>query len=218
MNEIKKIWEYGSKEPIQRIGIIIFLIGLFSLLSWMFKENLNLSELFSYGGLPQKRDSIFFHLFIYFIPLGLILSFGFEILSRLKKWIFNEQSSNKKLDSKRLFFKDSLSAFSFAVKIHKPVFEKNQMNFGMIQKIIKKDNAIQGFLVQLANKERTTLVTGFNGNYENDLREKDLVYWGFIERIENDINLEAYGFILAVLKPEYDIDKKNWIIEQDLTK
>ncbi|MDO7240299.1 hypothetical protein Q5M79_06280 [Acinetobacter baumannii] len=213
MNGLNKIWEYGSKEPIQRIGILTLIVGLISLFSWLYKENLGLVEIFDTYNLPQKRDALFFHLFLYFIPLGLLFSWGYCLLVKIKRWVFNQKSTSKKL-----FFKDNLSAFSFATTVHKPLFEKKKMSLGIIQEVIHNNNSIQGFLVQLANMDRTTLVVGINDKYQNSLNKNDLVYWGFASIQKDQLKFEASGYILAVLKPEYDIDKKEWLIAKDLTK
>ena len=212
MNGLNKIWEFGSKEPIQRIGILILIFGLISLLSWVYKENLALDEIFDTYNLPQKRDSLFFFFFLYFIPLGLLFSWGYFLILKIKRWIFNKNSSDKKL-----IFKDNLSAFSFATTIQKPLFEKNQMILGIIQEVIN-NNSIQCFLVQLANSEGTTLVVGINDKYQKTLGKNDLVYWGFVSPSKEHFKFEASGYILALLEPEYDVDKKEWLIAKDLTK
>ncbi|HAV3880038.1 hypothetical protein K5D25_04495 [Acinetobacter baumannii] len=213
MNGLNKIWEFGSKEPIQRIGILFLTVGIISLLSWVYKENLDLNQILNPEYFPQKRDGFFFHLFLYFLPIGFLLSWGYFLLLKIKRWVFYKKPSGEKL-----IFKDNLSAFSFATTIHKPLFEKNQMSFGIIQEVIHNNNSIQGFLVQLANSEGTTLVAGINDKYQNSLGKNDLVYWVFVSPSKEHFKFEASGYILALLEPEYDVDKKEWLIAKDLTK
>ncbi len=64
MNGLNKIWEFGSKEPIQRIGILVLTVGIISLLSWVYKENLDLNQILNPEYFPQKKRWLFS--FIYF--------------------------------------------------------------------------------------------------------------------------------------------------------
>lgn len=89
---IRKIWSYGTSTPVQRIGVIILAIGLVSLFSWMFKEGLDFEDIFNEYYFPEDRDSIFFHLYFYFIPLGLILSWGYQLLVIIKRWVIGKKS------------------------------------------------------------------------------------------------------------------------------
>lgn len=214
MNIIKKIWEYGSKEPIQRIGILILIIGLMSLFSWMYKRDLDFNELFNTYYLPEHRDFIFFHLYLYLIPIGLLMSWGYSLILKIKKWIFKEDSNlNKKLN-----FKDSLAAFKFAATVYKPNFEANKASFGLIQNVLKGEDGKTSFLIQLASQDATTFVLGYNSKYAKYLKQGDLVYWGFDQLVSDRIDIVAFGHVLAVLKPEFDMKKSSWTALQDLTK
>lgn len=214
MNIIIKIWRYGSKEPIQRIGIIILIIGLISLFSWVYKRNLDFNELFNTYYLPEHRDFIFFHLYLYFIPIGLLMSWGYSLILKIKKWIFKEDSNlNKKLN-----FKDSLAAFKFAATVYKPNFEDKKASFGLIQNVQKDENGKLSFFIQLASQDSTTFVVGYNNKYANYLKQGDLVYWGFDQFVPDRFDTVALGYVLAVLKPEFDVTKSRWTVLQDLTK
>lgn len=43
---MKKLWEYGTAKPVQRLGVIILVIGLLSLISWMVNRDLSFDDLF----------------------------------------------------------------------------------------------------------------------------------------------------------------------------
>lgn len=214
MNIIIKIWRYGSKEPIQRIGIIILIIGLISLFSWMYKRDLDFYDLLDTYYLPEQKDAFFFHFYIYCIPLGLLMSWGYSFVLKIKKWIFKEDSDL----NKNLNFKDSLAAFKFAATVYKPNFEANKASFGIIQNVLKDENGKLSFFIQLASQDSTTFVVGYNNKYANYLKQGDLVYWGFDQFVPDRIDIVALGHVLAVLKPEFDVKKSRWTVLQDLTK
>lgn len=118
MNFIK-FWEYGTNSPVQRIGLIILIIGISSFLGWCFKaEIVFYSSLYS-GWLeyvkPTNNDNFFYHLHIFSLPFGLLLTWGYGLLIKLKQWIIGE---NKKENSTSeiLYFKDNDSAWEIAKK------------------------------------------------------------------------------------------------------
>lgn len=228
---INKLWGYGTSTPTQRIGVIILFIGIFSLISWMIKEDLSLDNLADPYYLPRSRDSLFFHLFPYLIPIGLLMSWGYRLLLVIRQWILVGETNNQKpqtktekpkynTSAKNLHFKNNQAAFQFASKSHIANMSVDNMDFGIVQDVIKlHDNSFQ-FLIQLANNGRTTLVSGFNDKYANKISKGNLVYWGFVEPVDSKENLgiEAIGHVLAVLAPEFDSNIGGWVVKQDLTK
>ena len=238
---MKRVWDYGTSTPIQRVGVIFLVVGLLSLFSWMIKEDLSFDDLLEPSYLPGSRDSFFFHLFFYFIPLGLLMSWGYQILLNIKQWVFNESyeklTSNKHSSStenlkstskprqkyttpqKNLHFKNNLTAFKFASENYVANLLINQMNVGLVQdKFELKDGSFH-FLVQLASKERTTLVSGFNDSYAKEISKGNLVYWGFVEQVtdKNHSGIEAIGHVLAILYPEFNPNNGKWTVKNDLT-
>lgn len=229
---MKKLWSYGTSTPIQRVGVIILGLGLLSLFSWMIKEDLGFESLFNSYYLPGARDSIFFHLFFYLIPIGLLMSWGYQLLILLKEWVFNEkpraasQVSKPKEKQpyiphqKNLHFKNNLTAFQFATKNYAANIQQGKINLGLVQDVFQTQDGNSQFLIQLADVGKTTLVSGFNDKYGEKVTKGNLVYWGAVEVIEdsNPLQIIAIGHVLAILYPEYDPNQGKWTIKSDLTK
>ncbi|RZG64158.1 hypothetical protein EXE25_17650 [Acinetobacter bouvetii] len=228
---MKKVWDYGTSTPIQRVGVIFLVIGLLSLFSWMIKEDLSFEDLFEPYYLPRSRDSFFFHLFFYFIPLGLLMSWGYQVLVMIKAWIINGES--KKLPSeprkvvqrqpytppkKNLHFKNNPAAFKYASENYIATMNSSAMNVGIVQDINFTKDKNPAFLIQIADKGKTTLVAGFNDNHAEKISKGNLVYWGFVDVANNDQEISAVGHVLATLYPELDPNNGRWIIKSNLTK
>lgn len=226
MNEIKKIWEYGSKEPIQRIGIIIFIFGVFSLFLWMIKENLNLIELFDYGNFPQKRDSIIFHLFIYFIPLGLIFSFGYNVLLKIKNWVLG----NKPKEDDYLVFTKRSELTNYVIK--KGFGEKRDRRYmcGYVSKVLSPEESRKEALelnliselethvlhvdVLLITNNGEELVFAPSNSLSADLKIGDFVLVGAIKN--STFSEASWHYTLdAKLRPIYNKKGDGWVIDQD---
>lgn len=225
---LKKIWNYGTSTPIQRVGVIILTIGLVSLISWMIKEELDLEDIFNPYSFPRSRDSFFFHLYFYAIPLGLVMSWGYVFLIKTKQWIImgyipkhSSPLKRKKTYSppeKNLHFKNNTEAFEFATQLHSINYQTNALYFGMVKNISKLKDGSYQFLVQLADQNRTILVNGYNDKHSNKIFVGNLVYWGYADRIDsNSFNIEAVGHILATLYPEYNPNNFKWSIKENLT-
>ena len=229
---MKKVWDYGTSTPIQRVGVIFLVIGLLSLFSWMFKKDLSFDDLIEPYYLPESRDSFFFHLFFYFIPLGFLMSWGYGILIKLKEWVFNEKS--EQIDSKNyvkqrqsyappvknLHFKNNLVAFKYASENYTACMLPGKMTIGIIQDIFQLKDGSSQFLVQLADTGKTTLASGFNDKYANQIEKGNLVYWGFIEKVdypEKHFQISAIGRILATLHPEFNPNDGKWTVKHNLT-
>lgn len=87
------LWEYGTSAPLQRFGFIILSLGFLSFFSWIFKREMNIDDIFNTYYFPDERDFIFFHLYLYFIPFGLLMTWGYKLLLYVKQWIFNGQKT-----------------------------------------------------------------------------------------------------------------------------
>ena len=198
----------------------------------MYKENLDVSELLEFRAYdyPQYRDSLFFHLFKYFIPLGLLLTWGFHFLLKLKEWIY---SGNKVIDNnsvvkkksrpytppkKNLHFKSNLDAFEFSKQIFNANLAEKQISIGIIKENLDPNHDEPFFLVELANNPDSVLVLGANHKYHQILSKGNLVYWGYVEDVKNENipEVRAIGHIIAVLNPEFDPNEKKWTIKKAL--
>ena len=230
---MKKVWDYGTSTPVQRAGIIVLSLGLISLLAWVIKEDLSFEDIFDSYHFPRYRDSFFFHLYFYLIPLGFLMSWGYQALLKLKEWVFNgrlekiePKSGVKKRQSyiptkKNLHFRNNLAAFKYASENYVACMFPGQMTLGIIQDVFQLKDGSYSFLVQLADKDKTTLASGFNEKYANQIGKGNLVYWGFIEKAEqpkDHLQIFAIGHILATLHPELNPNDGKWSIKSNLTK
>lgn len=224
---MKRLWDYGTSTPIQRVGVIILSIGLISLISWLIKADIDIEYIFNENSLPRSRDSFFFHLYLYFIPLGFLMSWGYIFLLKTKYWVINgytqkkpESQKSKPNDTplqKNLHFKNNNEAFKFAMNLYSTDYTAKQMYFGVVKDITIVNNKYQ-FLVQLADQNRTVLVNGYNDKYANNISKGNLVYWGYVDKtISNTLGIEAVGHILATLHPEYNPNNFRWSIKENLT-
>lgn len=222
-----KVWRHFTKTPAQRAGFILLNIGLISLFFWAMKRDLDFLEIFDPYYFPDSRHSFIFHLYLYFIPLGLLLTFGYNILNNIRIWVVSgskdgeERKKTKYIPPmKTLHFSNNLDAFKFASSNFQANFEPNQMSIGLIQEKTLLNNGTYHFLVQLADTSRTVLVSGFSDKYADKLSKGNLVYWGFIDKTNtnNPWEPEAIGHIIAALSPEFDPNSKRWSIKIDCSK
>lgn len=230
---MRKLWNYGTATPIQRVGVIILGIGLLSLIAWIIKEDLSFDDLFDPYYLPDSRDSFFFHLFFYLIPIGFFMSWGYQILVKIKEWIINDtpeevKSEPKKVKQKKVYsppkknlhFKNNLAAFQFAAQQYSVDMSPKKVSLGIIQDIYKFEDGSTQFFIQLADIGKTTLVSGINDKHSEKLTKGNLIYWAYIDQVgeSNSLHVVAIGHILASLYPEYDPNNGKWVIRHDLTQ
>ena len=153
---------------------------------------------------------------ITFLILGIILFFGSLFLKNIKNKLKPEEPAIK-----NLHFKNNLAAFKYAVKyLYDESFITNTMSFGIVQeKSISVDGSYH-FLIQLSNSNRTVLVSGFNDKFADEIDKGNLVYWGYIESVQESENMgiEAMGHVLATLNPELNLKTSKWVVRKDLTK
>lgn len=149
----------------------------------------------------------------------LIIGILFFIGVRILKY-FKSKQKPLTVPLKNLHFKNNLSAFQYAEKyIDNELFIAHHMSFGIVQdKSMLKDGSYH-FLVQLSNSKRTVLVSGFNDKFADEINKGNLVYWGYVESVEdaNNEDIEAIGHILAILNPELNINTSKWEIKKNLT-
>lgn len=217
MDLLKKIWIYGSKEPAQRIGIIILTIGLFSFTCWFFKSDLYLEDVLDPSYFPKRRDYFFFHLYLYLIPLGLVMSWGYEILLNIKKWVLGNKEVIKK-EGKPLLFSNNESAFEFASTLFSKNFNQEILSIGIVRDKLTSNTNKPVFIVELADKQKV-IVAGINDRYSNYLGVGHLIYWKFVEPTNYEAmpEVEAIGYIVATLENSFDPKLKKWKVLKDLT-
>lgn len=218
---MKKIWAYGTSTPLQRVGIIILGIGLISLISWMIKEDLAFDDLFEPHYLPRSRDSFFFHLFFYLIPIGLLMSWGYQVLVKTQEWVFGKiKEEDKPLAEQKLYFKDNIAAYDFASTIYPATLDLDTSYVGLIKDVILTTNERFQYTIELANTDTTIKVYGYNDDNSHSIRLGNLVLWHCEKPIsnKNHLNIEALGTIIATLQPVFDPNHRTWLIQSNFTK
>jgi len=228
---MKKLWNYGTSTPFQRIGLIILSIGILSYLAWVFignhygydytRLNVWLDVIFDSDYFPRKRDFIFFHLYLYLIPLGLLMTWGYSLLIKIKNWIIGEKKT-KSTNTEILHFKENEAAFEMACKymdtdiaIGKPMvalavqskIDENELNVIMIKvadtspfhtyastKFTFKHPIENGALLGIVPYERNE-----DGSYSDDRKR-----WMFA--------------VVSELNPRYHTTKQMWSIKKDFIK
>jgi hypothetical protein len=236
---MKKIWAYSTSTPIQRVGVIFIIIGLFSLLSWVIKEDLSFGDIFNTYYMPDKRDSFFYKLYYIFIPLGLLMSWGYSLILKVKRWVLTGSSSEKinsensettpqainktspnLRNQKNIHFQNNLEAFKYASQNYIANMNPKKLNIGIIQDVLTDPKTGVHFLVQLADKGKTTLVSGYNDKYVDHITKGNLVFWGFVDKheVHNPLRIEAVGHVIATIYPELNPNNGKWTIKKDFTK
>lgn len=229
---MKKVWDYGTSTPIQRVGVIFLVIGLLSLFSWMIKKDLSFNDLLESYYLPRSRDSFFFHLFFYFIPLGLLMSWGYQILLNIKQWVFGEKPERIEPKSevkprrsyvppkKNLHFKNNPAAFEFASSIYNPDLSIGRNFFGIVREKGTPEDEQSFFIIELAGSQENIFVTGINDKYLELVNTGNIIYWGLYENFGEKrlLDIQAKGYILATLHPEFNPNDGKWVIKNNLTK
>ncbi len=222
--KILKLWRVGTTTPIQRIGLIVLIIGISSFASWLFKREIALEEIFNSYYFPKSRDFIFFHLYLYFIPIGLLMTWGHPLIDKVKQWIFNQKPdklvNNYNQLPKHLHFRDNITAFKFASSISVAELLPKKISIGIVSEVMESQYENPFFIIHLANTSGSVVVGGFNDKYASSIHAGDLVYWAFAETVEYDIypEIKAVGYIIVTAQPEFDPQSQKWVLKQDLTK
>lgn len=159
------------------------------------------------------------------------MSWGYQVLIKIKEWIVNDRT--EKIESKttkqrkpyippekNLHFKNNHAAFKFAAQQYSPDMNPMQMSLGLVQEVYQFENGSIQFLVQLADMEKITFVSGINDKYEAEISKGNLVYWGYVDHVDepNSLHISAIGHILATLSPEFNPNTGKWTVKKDLTK
>lgn len=91
------LWELGTRNPIQRIGLIILTLGLMSAISWFINKQ-DFAVFFDPDYFPSNRyDHFFYRLYPLFFPLGLLMTWGYFIIDSVFLWISTGKIKFKKI-------------------------------------------------------------------------------------------------------------------------
>lgn len=230
MNQLNKIvigiWANGSSQPLQRIGLIILAIGIFSCIFWVFESPnyYNIIDiLFDPRYYPGHSDALFYKLYIYFIPLGLILSWGYPFLKKIKSWVLKEPTNDN-----FLYFQKRNELTEFISNNWDFKKANNKPALGYISKVLSPDESYKEALelglinvgdsyvlhtdVLLITKYGEELVFAPCDALGADLKVGDFV---LLATLGNEKRQDWHYVLIAKLKPIYNATKKGWVIESD---
>lgn len=222
----KRIWLNGSTEPTQRIGLIILGLGLLSLFFYAVQSPSYYSLmdiLFDPDYYPNRRDSLFYKLYIYFIPLGLVLSWGYPLLQKIKSWVLKEAPKDKFIQFEK---RNELTNFirknwDLRKGKHKPalgyvsrVLSPNEsyreaLELGLIN---SGDQHVLHVDVLLITEQGEELVFAPCESLGADLQVGDFV---MLATLGNADAQDWHYVLIAKLKPIYNVTKKGWVIDSD---
>lgn len=96
---MKKLWSYGTTYPVQRIGLIILILGIISFILWCIESEI-VFWIDEYNGwspyyFPKSYESFFYKLHPFLIALGLLMTWFFipsqKIYHSIRNWIFKNK-------------------------------------------------------------------------------------------------------------------------------
>lgn len=222
---LKKIWNYGTSTPVQRIGLIISGIGILSYITWVFTgrhygyyytdPNLWIDVIFDSDYFPKKRDFVFFHLYLYFIPVGLIMTWGYKLLVRLKSWIMTG-SKKKPSNAEVLHFKDNAAAFEMACEFMDTDIIHKKPVIALVSDL--SNDGLEVITIKIADKHPflTYASTRFTSNYP--LQLNDLIA-AIPYKTKDENGEDKWIFVVSSkLNPRYHVKKQMWSIEIDFIK
>ncbi|QBQ15591.1 hypothetical protein [Acinetobacter haemolyticus] len=216
----------GISTPFQRIGLIILIIGIFSFVSWFFRSAMDLEDIFNTHYFPDRRDFIFFHLYLYFLPLGFLMTWGYPIIEKIKKWIINDKNLDKDFITfeKRADLTNFVRKLGFGEKRDKRYMcgyvstvltpEKSReeaLNLGLIN---EDDSHVLHVDVLLITSRGDELIFAPCNSLIADLKTGDFV---LIAVYKNSLfSDDSWHYTLdAKLRPVYNKKGTGWLIEQD---
>lgn len=223
---IKIFWIKGTSQPIQRVGLIILAIGVMSctLYSIQSPNHYDIQDiLLDPDYYPRYRDPIFYKLYVYFIPLGFLLSWGYPLLQKIQSWILNKPKGDK-----FLHFQKRKELTEFIRKNWDFKKANNRPALGYVSQVLSPDESYKealelGFIkpgekhvlhtdVLLITEHGEQLVFAPCEALGANLSIGDFVLlatYGSEER--QDWHYE----LIAKLRPIYNASKKGWVIESD---
>ena len=104
MNRLKLFWEYGTKKPVQRVGLIILTIGLIISILWANDQLFYHSDA-SYLSLPEYLNIVvndppkyrdgYFYVYPYLLLIGLLMTWLHNLSSKVVVLFFKWITENK---------------------------------------------------------------------------------------------------------------------------
>ena len=226
---MKKLWNYGTSTPFQRIGLIILSIGILSYLAWVFignhygydytRLNVWLDVIFDSDYFPEKRDFIFFHFYLYLLPLGLLMTWGYSLLIKLKNWIMGE-NKKKPASMEIMYFKDNEAAFEMVCKYMDTSINPDKPVVAIsLQDMTRPSEPI---MIKVASEPPLYAHTATNYTRDHLIKKGDLLGVVPFEKteyitsyMEDDERKQWLFFVSSELNPSFHSKKQMWSIKNN---
>lgn len=222
----ESIWLNGTSQPLQRVGIIILTIGVLSCILYYFQSpsSYNVQDiLFDSDYYPRYRDLFFYKLYIYFIPLGFILSWGYPLLQKIQSWVLNNSKNDR-----FLYFQKRNELTEFIRKNWDFKKANNRPALGYVSQVLSPDESYKealkfGFIkpddkhvlhtdVLLITEHGEQLIFAPCDALGAELKIGDFV---LLATYGSDERQDWHYVLIAKLKPIYNTTKKGWVIDSD---
>lgn len=213
---INKLWIYGTKKPVQRVGVIVLAIGVISSILWMVESGRALEIFFNSYYFPRSYDSFIYHLYLFLIPFGFILSWGYKVILSIKLWIFGNNKNTKPAGIEVMHFKSNEAAFEMACEFMDTDVIHKKPVIALVVAI--SDDDLKVITVKIADKQPflTYASTRFAANYP--LQPNDFLA-AIPYKTEDENGDERWIFVVSSkLNPRYHLKKQMWSIEIDFLK
>lgn len=233
MNDLlKKSWAHGTTSPFQRIGLIILSIGMLSYLSWVFTGHHQgydytdpdpwINVIFDHEYFPGRRDFLFFHLYLYLMPIGILMTWGYGLLIKLKNWVMSG-NKNKPSSMEIMYFKDNEAAFEVISQYMDTSIIQDKPIVAISMQDMKKPS--EPIMIKVAGDppfyaHSATYYTGDHLIKKGDLlgvmpyeKTKNITSY-----MESDERKQWLFLVISELNPKFHTVKKMWSIKEDFLK
>lgn len=122
------LWELGTRRPIQRIGLIILILGMISAISWFINKQ-DFAVFFDPDCFPDNRyDHFFYRLYPLFFPLGILMTWGYFIIDSIYSWISTGKIKFKKVSISKISIANIIGIIGIILILLLTAFGVNQYN------------------------------------------------------------------------------------------
>lgn len=228
---MKNIWRYGTSKPTQRVGLIILLVGILSYSTWVFfghhygydytYANVWIDVVLDPDYFPKNRDFLFFHLYFYLIPVGLVMTWGYGLVVKLKSWIMGEnkkQATNPEI----LHFKDNEAAFEMACEYMNTDISLGSPMVAIAVQSKINENELNAIMIKVADTSPFHTYASIKFTLEHPIENGALLGIVPYEKNEDEsISDDRKRWLFAVvseLNPRYHLTKQMWSIKKDFIK
>ena len=213
----------------KRIGLIILSIGILSYLAWVFignhygydytRLNVWLDVIFDSDYFPEKRDFIFFHFYLYLLPLGLLMTWGYSLLIKLKNWIMGE-NKKKPASMEIMYFKDNEAAFEMVCKYMDTSINPDKPVVAISMQDMKRPS--EPIMIKVAGEPPFYAHTATHYTGDHLIKKGDLLGVVPFEKteyitsyMEDDERKQWLFFVSSELNPSFHSKKQMWSIKNN---